>query len=93
MPVLVLSREGFTIRIKSPEAADLAWLEENLVPGFQVDTVAPPSRLLTKNVDPRLHRTLLDLGPASPEEHVRCCTTPNSTCSIGSTRMAVGSRL
>ena len=88
MPVLVLSREGFTIRIKSPDAADLAWLEENLVPGFQVDTVAPPSRLLTKNVDPRLHRTLLDLGPASPEEHVRCfsfdghggeCTRWNAT--------------
>ena len=88
MPALILSREGFTVGIESPEVADLAWLEENLVPGFQVDTGVPPSRLLTKNVDPRLHRTLLDLGPASPEEHVRCfsfdghggeCTRWNAT--------------
>lgn len=72
MPALVLSRDGFTILVESPDAADVEWLEENLVPGFHVATVALPSRLLVKNVDPRLHRTLLDLGPVSPVEHIRC---------------------
>lgn len=69
---LDLSRAGLTIRVETADRADREWLEENLTPSFRVGCSGPAARVVSKTVDPGMHRALLEAGPVSPAARVGC---------------------